>query len=436
MIKNAKKLISLLLVFIVCFGAIPTTFSEELVTNTKYTAVNTKALKVRNAMDTNARGIGSIPSGTTVQILKVEKDWFLVKYKNVEGYVQSQFFKEFAVDIFSEALEGQTEALSTSVQIVEVEDFDDNIEFVANYVAKPNRSTPIHEKPDDRTRIVDYVPKYAQVEIAQIKGQWAYIRYGNSVGYISNENLVQYDALNPYADLFPGIIKYKYAAVIAKDTPLIDQEDSNNIHRTIPAGAVIGVEEADKNGMMHVRYMSSRHGLIAEEDTISLVEAVPYDKAEPGDLISVFTTFFPVHNSNILIIGRVYNMYLSSEMLNGKIINVGETISMNDEIGPYKPETGYKKAPIASKKVDYGFGGGTCQVNTTTYNALIQIPILIKHRRVHSRSGAVYAPVGFDAATGSLASVNMIFENTLPYPIMLQYYVSENVITSLVYRAK
>ncbi|NMD39005.1 MAG: hypothetical protein GYA87_10055, partial [Christensenellaceae bacterium] len=424
------------IVFVIVFSIIPITFTEEITTNTQYTAVNIKTLKVRNAMDLNARGIGSIPVGTTVQILKVEKDWFFVKYMTVEGYVQSQFFKDFAVDISSSTPASDAETFDTPTQIIEVEAFDDNIEFVANYVAKPNRSTPIYEKPDERTKKIAYIPKYAQIEIAQIKGQWAYIKYENNIGYILNEDLVQYDALNPYADLFPGIIKYKYAAVIAKDTPLIDQENPNNIHRTIPAGAVIGVQEADKNGMMHVRYMSSRHGLISEEDTISLVEAVPYDKAEPGDLISVFTTFFPVHNSNILIVGRVYNMYLSSEMLNGKIIDVGETISMNDEIGPYRSETGYKKAPIASKTVDYGYGGGTCQMNTTTYNTLIQIPILIKHRRVHSRSGAVYAPVGFDAATGSLASVNMIFENTLPYPIMMQYYVSENVLTCLIYRAK
>lgn len=128
-------------------------------------------------------------------------------------------------------------------------------------------------------------------------------------------------------------------------------------------------------------------------------------------------------------------MLLAGDKLSGTILQPNEELSMNDIMGPYKKSTGYMEAPIASKTVNYGYGGGTCQVNTTMYNTLLQVPLLVKHRRVHSRSGAVYAPVGFDAAVGSLSSINMIFKNTLSYPILLEYDISDNVLTCLIYRA-
>ena len=49
-----------------------------------------------------------------------------------------------------------------------------------------------------------------------------------------------------------------------------------------------------------------------------------------------------------------------------------------------------------------GYGGGTCQVSSTLYNALLQLPgIEILQRRPHGPDGAKYLPHGVDAAVGS-----------------------------------
>ncbi len=422
-----------------CVCLLPTLLLAE---TAQYTATTTKALKLKKEANANARGIGSIPEGKQLSILEIVGDHFKVDYNGRIGYVSANYFKDFAIleQKTSPIVLLEDEMLETvePVQAVATNnDFNLDEGFVPRYVAKNTDTAVLYAQPDQNSNYVTTVPKYSfDLELSQICGEWAMAKYMDKVGYIKTEFLVQYDFIDPYAERFPGIVNYKYAAVFAEDTPLIDQKNPKKIHKVIPAGAVIGVEAPDENGLMHVAYMKRRHALVKQSNAIRLVEVKNYDEAQKGDLISVFTTFFPVHNSNADIIGRVYNMYHSTSMLNGKILQPGEQFSMNQEIGPYKKKTGYKKAPIASKTVSVGYGGGTCQVNTTMYNSLLQVPVHVKHRRVHSKSGAVYVPVGFDAAVGSLSSIDMRFENTLPYPIMLQYYVSDNILTSLIYRAE
>ncbi|MBQ4273069.1 MAG: VanW family protein, partial [Clostridia bacterium] len=48
---------------------------------------------------------------------------------------------------------------------------------------------------------------------------------------------------------------------------------------------------------------------------------------------------------------------------------------------------------MSSEKLT-GYGGGTCQVNTTFYNTVMQIPLLVTHRKVHAEVGMDYVKRG------------------------------------------
>lgn len=438
--KVFYALLSLILSFTMMFSGVQAEESENL--TPKYQATSINRLKVRKTEAMDSRGVAGIPENTTVDILEIVGDQFKVIYRDRVGYVKARNFKDFKVNLpeLSFALPKETFDTKEAKNIISVTvngAFDTQEEYTARYVAKNTDTAFLYAEPDESSKSLITVPRYTEeLTLSQIKGDWAMGQYNGVVGYIPTRLLVQYDFLDPYAERFPGIVNYKYAAVLAVDTPLYDRNNTSKIHKVIPAGAVIGVEEPDSNGFMHVAYMKRRHALIKESNAIEKVPVKSYDEAEKGDLISIFTSFFPVHNSNLDIIGRVYNMYHSADMLNGLILQPGERVSMNNLIGPYKKTKGYMKAPIASKIVSTGYGGGTCQLNTTTYNSLLQVPLLVDYRRVHSKSGAVYVPVGMDAAVGSLSSVDMKFSNTLPYPVMLQYYVSDNILTSLIYRAE
>ena len=80
-----------------------------------------------------------------------------------------------------------------------------------------------------------------------------------------------------------------------------------------------------------------------------------------------------------------------------------------------------------------GYGGGTCQTNTTFYNTVMQIPLLVTHRKVHIEVGMYYAKQGFDAAVGG-GDINLIMENTLPYPVRFQFFNSDGVLTCCVFK--
>lgn len=120
-------------------------------------------------------------------------------------------------------------------------------------------------------------------------------------------------------------------------------------------------------------------------------------------------------------------------MITGTVLQPGEPYDQYQVIGPYKKSAGYHKAPIMSSKALWGYGGGTCQVNTTFYIATIQVPLLVTHRKVHAEVGIYYTPQGFDAAVGG-GDINLTMVNTLPYAIRYHFYQSDGVVTCCIYR--
>lgn len=404
-----------------------------------YYATTASRLRLHRINDVNSGSINSIPEGTELKILDISGELFKVSYKNKIGYVNPEHFVDFRVKT------SKIQGFNSDVKITEEKTAKANItpesfnmleEYIPRYIAKPSDSILLYKEPNETSGILVSIPRYtSELTMSQIKSEWAMAKYNDRVGFIKTKSLVQYDFIDPYAERFPGIINYQYAAVLPADTVIYDGIKLGKSHKTIPGGAVMALEDSDIPNYMHVAYMKRRQALIKKDDILAVEKVIDYESAKKGDLISVFSTFFPVHNTNLHIMGRIYNMALAGDMLSGVVLKPGERLSMNDIMGPYKKHKGYMEAPIASKVAHYGYGGGTCQVNTTMYNALIQVPLLVKHRRVHSKSGAVYVPVGFDAAVGSLSTINMIFENTLSYPVMFKYSISDNVLTCLIYRA-
>lgn len=72
-------------------------------------------------------------------------------------------------------------------------------------------------------------------------------------------------------------------------------------------------------------------------------------------------------------------------------------------MGPYNKGKGYLPAgALSDGTTTTSYGGGTCQVSSTLYNALLQLPgINILYRRAHGENAAPYLPHGVDAAVGN-----------------------------------
>lgn len=97
----------------------------------------------------------------------------------------------------------------------------------------------------------------------------------------------------------------------------------------------------------------------------------------------------------------IYNIKLSSEMINGVLIKPQEVFSFNKYVGPADKEDGFKESTIiANGKFENGYGGGVCQVSSTLYNTALLANLPIVERYNHSIYGDAteYVPLGKDAA--------------------------------------
>ena len=167
-------------------------------------------------------------------------------------------------------------------------------------------------------------------------------------------------------------------------------------------------------------------------DKLKLFEFVPWDEAQPGDLLYAFTTFFTTSTNKEGNAGRLYNIDLASERLTGIRVKAGESFSFNAVCGPYTKENGYRSAPILSGESAMGYGGGVCQVCSTIYNIVLRVPAVIEDMHWHSQGGVSYLPAGFDATVSD--SKDMVFRNVLPYDVRIEFESQDGVMTAFLFR--
>ncbi|MDR0840315.1 MAG: VanW family protein [Christensenellaceae bacterium] len=133
---------------------------------------------------------------------------------------------------------------------------------------------------------------------------------------------------------------------------------------------------------------------------------------------------------------RVGNIQKSTTLLNGAMVQPGETFDFNEFIGPRTESRGWPLAPgiVDGERYELQAGGGICQVSTTLYNALLRAgavrsdvsetaqaalaaPLNITERNKHSWPSS-YADRGLDA-TVSTGGKNLIFINQTNSPLYI-----------------
>ncbi len=135
--------------------------------------------------------------------------------------------------------------------------------------------------------------------------------------------------------------------------------------------------------------------------------------------VSQFTTYFPhaaYRNTNL---GR------AAALIDGTILEPGDTFSLNHTVGERTPQNGFTKGYIISDgvyKEDYG--GGVSQVATTTFNAAFFAGLEDVEHKPHSFYIDRY-PVGREA-TVAWPSVDLKFKNTTPYGVLVQAWIDKS----------
>jgi vancomycin resistance protein YoaR len=151
--------------------------------------------------------------------------------------------------------------------------------------------------------------------------------------------------------------------------------------------------------------------------------------------VSTFTTYFPYAEYRNVNIGR------AAELVDGTILEPGETFSLNDTVGERTVENGFTTGFIISDGIfKEDLGGGVSQMATTTFNAMFFAGLKDIEHKPHSFYIDRY-PVGREA-TVAWGAVDLRFQNDTPYGVLIKASVtpstpsSQGVVTVSMYSTK
>ena len=216
--------------------------------------------------------------------------------------------------------------------------------------------------------------------------------------------------------------------------------DINKIHDEIfsePQNASVTKNpykiSAEKNGVDFAISIDEAKELASNVDASEIYIPLKYTKPEItisdlgedifGTKLGTATTIYDSTNIN-----RSTNIDIACEKINRTILEPGETFSFNKVVGERTAKSGFKEALIyTGGEVDYGLGGGICQISSTLYNAVLKANLDIVERKNHSMTVS-YLPVGQDASV-SYGSVDFKFTNSRSYPIKIVATANTGVIT-------
>ena len=258
---------------------------------------------------------------------------------------------------------------------------------------------------------------------------WTRIAYGDGQGYVLTKYVELVQRKNPFDGPMPGTSAHVAVACVLQDTSFLPEGYQYAVKVT--AGSWLSIEEI-RDGRAYFPYRREPDNVSVSTDRLKLYDFVPWDEAQPGDLIYAFTTFYTTSLSKEGNAGRLYNIALASERLTGIRVKAGESFSFNAVCGPYTKENGYRSAPILSGESAMGYGGGVCQVCSTIYNIVLRVPAVIEDMHWHSQGGVSYLPAGFDATVSD--SKDMVFRNVLPYDVRIEFESQDGVMTAFLFR--
>lgn len=384
-----------------------------------YLGVADKELTIRREKDKASLRMQSLSAGETVYILELGKTWHKVVKQGVEGYVLAE-----PVGGIAAAHEG-----------IEVpQEFIPAPPFKAVYKAMADVNLSIRRNEDEDSKLLGTVYEKEYVDVMSVGEEWAHVKKGSVEGFVRAKHLRYYERYDAYGPYVPGVVWYPYAAHAKTDVEIVDSETGETL-QVVPAGSIMAVSALGTDMAVTLPY-DRVTGKIQATGDLEFEHVEIWAEAQMGDLIAVYSTYYDPVQKTQTQIGRFHNIMQGVERLQDVIIPAGEKFYFNDYCAPYTISNGYMEGPIinyvSSDKL--GPGGGICQVSTTLYNAILQVPIEIIKWQVHSSYGIGYAPLNFDAAVGA-GNIDFRVLNVLPYDVRMTLQAVGGVLTVRLYRA-
>lgn len=301
------------------------------------------------------------------------------------------------------------------------------------YKGKTSKAVTIRQLPDSKSESVWVIPEDKWFRMYSFDPTWAYVNFDGHVGYIRRTCIGEAKPIDAATTPPYGVEFHQFTGIIGTDAPVTSEKGGGETLITLHEGArvaFIGFE--DGYGKL---IFKRQYGYI---DSNCLSQLLPtYKSAEQSGTdmpIAAYVSFYNIAE-NELNLGRMENIRVACEKLSAIIFQPGESLNFNSQIGPYSRANGYFPAPVlVDGTTKPGYGGGTCQVSSTLYNTVLQLPgLTVTQRRAHGPSGASYLPHGVDAAVGS-STLNFKFRNDYAFPVRIDASAQDGALYIAVYR--
>lgn len=278
----------------------------------------------------------------------------------------------------------------------------------------PNSYTNVYAEMDTDTDPVKTMNAGNKIQILAVYPGWVAIRLGaDGVGYVLRHRIDVTENLDPVHTPNYPILPMAYYAVIDREVEVKEAKDVRSPTLSVlTPGARIAIEGVE-GGWVRVIH-KREYGYINSNDLAELLPVAPSVEEATADVpISVFVSFY---NDNP---DRIVNLEICCRHIS-KVVQPGDTMNFNDMVKPFDASNGYRLAPVLKDDgVKMGYGGGSCQVSSTLWDALMQLPgITVLQRNPHGNNAASYLPHGMDAASAT-KDQNLIFRNDYDFPIRI-----------------
>lgn len=328
----------------------------------------------------------------------------------------------------AEAL-AQTQAEATEkTETTETTEATEATEEALYYGVSSTRQT-VRSKADEKAGELGKLEEGATVDVYAKGRTWTRIDFGGEMGYVKTKHMERIQQKDPFAGSMPGVSEHVAVGYVLEDFSFIPEGYKYPVK--VKEGSWLSIESI-KDDRAYFPYKREPENVSVKTKRLKIYDFVPWNEAQPGDLLYAFTSFYTTSLNKEGNSGRLHNIRLAADRLTSIRVEEGGTFSFNETCGPYTKENGYRSAPILSGESEMGYGGGVCQVCSTFYNIVLRVPMVIEEMHWHSQGGVSYLPAGFDATVGS--EHDLIVRNVLPYPLRIEFETLDGVMTAFLFR--
>lgn len=204
--------------------------------------------------------------------------------------------------------------------------------------------------------------------------------------------------------------------------------DADGVAKAVPSSEGRAIDVESSSGSILAALQARADGPGPTTVSLAIVPVAPtfttaqaQQLASSVEMVSKWTTRFFPGVSN----GDGKNISIPTSIIDGWVLQPGETFDFLRDIGPITEARGYRLggAIINGRTREEGaLGGGMCSCSTTIFNAALRAGLDMGARRNHSYYITRY-PVGLDATVWISSATHrqtMSFTNDTDYPILIR----------------